>query len=372
MDDIRSIRDWLNADHEGPVVIAGPCSAESREQMMQTASEFSGHKYIKAMRAGIWKPRTRPGTFSGIGEDGLDWLVESAHAHNLRAMTEVAFGRHVESALKAGVDALWIGARTTVSPFAVQEIADALRGVDIPVLVKNPINPDLQLWIGALERFYNSGIRHLAAIHRGFSWFGDTQYRNEPKWEFPIGLKMELPSLEVFCDPSHIAGQRHLISDVSQKALDLEMTGLMIESHPDPDNALSDQAQQLTPSNLRSILDKLEVRTRTSGNLEFTNRLEKLRMMIDEVDRDLMEKLAQRMRIIENIGAYKKENAVTILQLKRWQQILDSRNEWARELYLDPQFVREVLEAIHQESIRIQTDVMNESRSPSDINSAYK
>lgn len=329
--------------------------------MLTIARELQNSGVIQAFRAGVWKPRTRPNAFEGHGAIALEWLATVKRETGLQTATEVANGQHVEAALKAGVDVLWVGARTTVNPFSVQEIADALNGVKIPVMVKNPINPDLQLWIGALERIAAAGIEEIAAIHRGFSWFEKTPFRNDPKWEFPIELKRLFPDLEVLCDPSHIAGSRDLLQMIAQKALDLNFSGLMIESHHDPDNALSDAKQQITPLTLIEMLGKLQIRYATSEDAFFLNRLEQLRDSIDQIDEELMQKLAARMALVEEIGEYKRDNHVTIYQVERWREILRTRLEWSEALGLDAGFIRELLQSLHKASIVRQTEVMNRS-----------
>jgi chorismate mutase len=311
------------------------------------------------LRAGIWKPRTRPGQFEGAGEKGLEWLISAKKETGLPVTTEVANAAHVEACLKAGVDILWVGARTTVNPFSVQEIADALQGVDIPVMVKNPINPDLDLWIGALERLNKAGITKLAAIHRGFSSHEKGPLRNSPMWDISIELKSRIPALDIICDPSHIAGARELIPFISQKALDLDMVGLMIESHISPDNAWSDAKQQVTPAALKEIIDGLVVRTSNLDNKALKDALTQFRQQIDKLDEDILQKLATRMKISEQIGNYKKENRVTILQLNRWDEIVHSRLALANAMGLSKEFADNFLKLIHQESIQIQNWVMN-------------
>ncbi len=348
---------WL-PNLTSPLVIAGPCSAESDYQMHLVAQQLKASKQVRILRAGIWKPRTRPNSFEGIGNIGLTWLVEAAQQNGLLSATEVANAQHVESALKAGVDVLWVGARTTVNPFSVQEIADALKGVDIPVFVKNPIHPDLQLWIGALERMHQAGIRKLAAIHRGFSVASSSHFRNQPKWDIAIELKRLIPQLEIICDPSHIGGTRELIFPVAQKALDLEMSGLMIECHPNPDGALSDAKQQIKPARLFEILNELVVREAVPSNEITRNRLEELRKQIDLIDEELVEKISSRMKLVEQIGAYKKAHNLTVLQMERW---LDVHAKWQAESSrygLGDEFILDLLKAIHKESIRVQTGVV--------------
>ncbi len=307
------------------------------------------------MRAGIWKPRTRPNSFEGIGNIGLQWLVEAARTNQLLSATEVANAQHTEAALKAGVDILWIGARTTVNPFSVQEIADVLKGVDIPVFVKNPIHPDLQLWIGALERIYQAGIRKMAAIHRGFSTGNIGRYRNQPKWDLAIELKRQIPHLPVICDPSHIGGSRELILPIAQKALDLEMDGLMVETHPDPDKALSDAAQQITPSKLMETLDQLIIRQANTSNEAAKNQLEQLRKQIDLIDEETLERIHARMKLVDEIGKYKKEHNLTILQMERWNEVHAKWMAEAQRYGMDENLILDLLRAIHKESIRIQT-----------------
>jgi len=348
---------WLSQNT--PIIISGPCSVESEEQMMQTAKEIAKTGKVSILRGGIWKPRTRPNSFEGVGEEGLKWLKNAGLEVGLPVATEVANAEHVEACLKNGVDVLWIGARTTVNPFSVQEIADALKGVDIPVIVKNPITPDINLWIGALERINAAGITKIAALHRGFSSFHKSSYRNVPMWEIPIELKMMCPDLPLFCDPSHIAGDKELISYVSQKALDLDMEGLMIESHINPLVAKSDAKQQVTPIELNTLLDELIIRDKHSESEEFINKLEQLRSVIDDLDEELINKFASRMEIIEKIGTYKSENNVTILQLERWEKILSNRTFLASKVGLSDEFIKKILELVHQESIRVQTQVMN-------------
>lgn len=352
----RPFSDW-GLGLERPLLIAGPCSAESREQMLDTARGIRQHApQVKALRAGIWKPRTRPETFEGLGEPALEWLVEAGKETGLLTMTEVANAQHVEACLKAGVDMLWIGARTTPNPFSVQEIADALKGVDIPVFVKNPINPDLQLWVGALERLARAGITRLAAIHRGFSWFERTPYRNSPMWEFPIRLKAAFPGLELLCDPSHVAGTRARVAEVAQQALDLNFSGLMVETHRDPANALSDAEQQLSPAALGDLVGSLIFRQRTPSALA-ADHLQQLRDLIDQLDEEILQKLGARMAITERIGEYKQEHNVAILQPERWERIMLRQLRLAEGLGLAPAFVEAFMNAIHQESIRRQTTV---------------
>jgi chorismate mutase len=344
-----------------PFVISGPCSAETEAQMITTAMLLAATGKVDALRAGIWKPRTRPGQFEGAGLEGLKWLAMAKEETGLPITTEVANAAHVEACLKAGVDILWIGARTTVNPFSVQEIADALRGVDIPVMVKNPVNPDLELWMGALERMERAGIRKLAAILRGFSSFEKGPFRNAPMWDLAIELKTRVPGLEMFCDPSHISGNRELIGMISQKALDLDMAGLMIESHLNPDAAWSDAKQQVTPAALATLLDSLVVRSVSTDDRSFKDTLGVLREQIDQIDDDIMQKMANRMKISRQIGQFKKENNVTILQVSRWEEIVHTRVTMGKAMGLDEGFTRDLLRLIHHESIQVQTNVMNEN-----------
>ena len=350
--------DWLN-NGKRPVIISGPCSAETEEQMMGTAKALAVTGKIDILRAGIWKPRTRPNSFEGVGTIGLPWLVQAGKETGLRTTTEVANAKHTEDALKAGVDILWIGARTTVNPFSVQEIADVLKGVDIPVMVKNPLNPDLALWLGAIERLNQSGIDKLAAIHRGFSSFEKTSYRNIPRWEYPIELMRKYPELPIICDPSHIGGNRDLIEMISQKAMDLNMAGLMIESHLSPDDAWSDAKQQITPRSLVSIVDDLIIRSKSTTDQEFLDQLALLRSQIDEIDEEIIQKIGARMKVAIEIGKYKRDNDVTILQVNRWDEIVRERKQLAGALGLSDGFTEKLLKIIHKESISQQTKIMN-------------
>jgi chorismate mutase len=354
---LEPISSWMKADR--PIIISGPCSAETEEQMVATAKQIAATGKVHALRAGIWKPRTRPGQYEGAGEEGLKWLISAKQETGLPVTTEVANASHVEACLKAGVDILWVGARTTVNPFSVQEVADALKGVDIPVMVKNPINPDVELWLGALERLNKAGITKMAAIHRGFSSFEKGPFRNVPMWDLAIELKTRVPDLDMICDPSHIAGNRDLISFVSQKALDLDMAGLMIESHINPDAAWSDAKQQVTPAALSKIIEELVVRTQTTDNKTFKDTLSILREQIDQLDDEIMQKLSARMKISEKIGQYKKENNVTILQVNRWEEIIKTRIALCRAMGLNDEFTSDLLKLIHHESIQVQTKVMN-------------
>lgn len=339
-----------------PLVIAGPCSAETEEQVMQTAKQLAANG-IKIYRSGIWKPRTKPGGFEGVGTTGLPWLKRVKEETGMYVATEVATSKHVEECLKAGIDILWVGARTTANPFAVQEIADALQGVDIPVFVKNPVNPDLELWIGGLERLHNAGLRRLGAIHRGFSTYDKNLYRNLPQWHIPIELRRRLPELPILCDPSHIGGKRELIAPLCQQAMDLNFDGLIIESHCNPEAAWSDASQQVTPDLLDYILNLLVIRTET----QTTENLSQLRKQIDECDDNLIQELAKRMRIAREIGMYKKEHGITILQSHRYNEILEKRGRQGEQCDMNAAFVKHVFEAIHEESIRQQIEIINKS-----------
>jgi len=357
---VKPVASWLNVSR--PLLISGPCSAESESQMVNTAKQLAALNKIHLLRAGIWKPRTRPDQFEGAGEIGLEWLIAAKQETGLPVTTEVANASHVEACLKAGVDILWVGARTTVNPFSVQEIANALKGVDIPVMVKNPVNPDLELWIGALERLNRAGITKTMAIHRGFSSFDKNgPFRNAPMWDIPIELKVRHPELEIICDPSHICGKRDLIPFIAQKAFDLDMSGLMIESHINPDTALSDAKQQVTPAALGKILDDLIVRTALSESKKFKDTLTTLREQIDKLDDEIMQHLSARMKISEQIGKYKSENNVTILQVARWEEIIQTRLAQGNAMGLSKEFVDNWLKLIHQESISVQQIVMNKN-----------
>lgn len=343
---------------ERPVIISGPCSAETEEQVLETAKRLKATGKIDILRAGIWKPRTRPNSFEGVGEVGLPWLMNAGKETGLPVITEVANAKHVELVLKAGFDRLWIGARTSVNPFAVQEIADALKGSQVEVLVKNPINPDLNLWIGAIERLQNIGLTDVHAIHRGFSSIMSRKYRNDPMWEIPLTLKRTFPEIKMICDPSHITGKREMLFDVSQKAMDLIYDGLMIESHITPDDAWSDAAQQVTPERLAEIVSSLVLRE--AGDVQVASDLSDLRSKINDIDEQLLELICKRMDVAQSIGEYKKENNITILQPNRWAEIKKLQMEIADKTGLSEKFIMKYLEAIHQESIRHQTAVMNQ------------
>ena len=344
-----------------PVIIAGPCSAESEEQVLKTARALAKQK-IDCFRSGIWKPRTRPGSFEGVGVIGLKWLKTVKEETGLPVTTEVANREHVFEALKHGIDVLWLGARTTVNPFSVQEVADALKGVDIPVLIKNPINPDVKLWMGAIERIAKAGITKIGVIHRGFSSFGQSNYRNEPRWQLPIELKRQLPEIQVICDNSHICGRRDTLAMVAQRAMDLQMDGLMTEVHPTPDDAWSDAAQQITPAVFGKLVKGLKVRSESTNDVEFLEHIDDLRGQIDHLDNELLDLYGKRMKLAEAIGRYKKKNNIAILQSGRWNEILEQSMEKGREKGLSDGFVTQVLTAIHQESINHQTKVMSEAK----------
>lgn len=339
-----------------PIIIAGPCSVESEEQVMTTARELARNG-IKIFRGGIWKPRTSPGGFEGIGEIGLPWLKKVKEETGMLVSTEVANKTHVELALAAGVDMIWIGARTSANPFAVQEIADALQagGKDVAVLVKNPVNPDLELWIGAMKRLYNAGVRRLGAIHRGFSAYGKHLYRNPPQWHIPIELQRRYPDLPIFCDPSHITGKRELIASASQQALDMNFDGLIIESHCDPDAAWSDKNQQVTPDVLNVILNNIVLRDKTVS----TENLNSLRQQIDRINEELLELLARRMRVTCEIGLYKKEHQMPVIQQTRYNDLMERLVKNGEELGMSEEFIRNILAAIHEESVRQQLEIVN-------------
>jgi chorismate mutase len=343
-----------------PLIISGPCSAETEEQVMETAIRLAKTGKVDMLRAGIWKPRTRPGSFEGIGTKGLPWLQQARKQTGLPVTIEVATGKQVEDALHFGVDVLWIGARTTVNPFSVQELADALRGVDVPVLIKNPINPDLELWIGAVERVAKAGIKQIGLIHRGFSSYGNTEYRNAPMWHLAIEMKLRNPGVMMINDPSHISGRRDILLDVAQKAIDLDFDGLIIESHIDPDKAWSDAKQQITPERLGELLDSIKWRNETTTAKEFITALEKLREQINHIDDELMQLLGQRMKIADKIGTYKKENNITILQTNRWNAIIEKAFQKGEKLGLGKDFITKYYDAVHMESINHQNKIMNE------------
>jgi chorismate mutase len=343
-----------------PLVISGPCSAETEEQVLETAKRLAATGKVDMLRAGIWKPRTKPGMFEGIGVKGLPWLLRAKKETGLPTTVEVATGKQVQDALNFEVDVLWIGARTTVNPFSVQEVADALRGVDVPVLIKNPINPDLELWTGAVERVARAGIKQIGLIHRGFSSYGNTEYRNAPMWHLAIEMKRRNPDMMIVNDPSHICGTRDLLLEIAQKAIDLDFDGLMIESHIEPDKAWSDAAQQVTPEQLLEMLESIKWRHETAEKKEFITALEKLREQINHLDDELMSLLGQRMRIADKIGEYKRDNNVTILQTNRWNQILERAFAKGEKMGLSKEFITKYFDAVHMESINHQNRVMNE------------
>jgi len=349
----------LDVWNKRPLIISGPCSAETEEQVLATAKGLVATGKVDMLRAGIWKPRTRPGSFEGIGTKGLPWLQKAKELTGLPVTVEVATGKQVEDALHFGVDVLWIGARTTVNPFSVQDVADALRGADIPVLIKNPINPDLELWIGALERVAKAGIKNIGLIHRGFSSYGNTEYRNAPMWHLAIEMKRRYPEMMLINDPSHICGNRHMLLDVAQKAIDLDFDGLIIESHIDPDKAWSDAKQQVTPERLGEMIGSIHWRKEDVASEEYHAALEKLRQQINHLDDELMQILGQRIKIAEKIGQYKKDNNITILQTTRWNEILERAFAKGDKLGLSKEFITKYFDAVHMESINHQNKIMN-------------
>lgn len=356
--EINPIKHWL-PQINNPLIIAGPCSLETEEQAMSTAKLLAKDHRIFVYRGGVWKPRTRPGSFEGVGSIGLKWLQMVREETGMPVGTEVANAQHTEEALKAGLDVLWIGARSTASPFVVQEIADVVKGTDAVVMVKNPVNPDVQLWLGAFERLSQAGIKNMVAIHRGFTPFRETEYRNYPNWKTVIELRRLMPNLPIICDPSHIGGKREYLFDISQKAFDMGMEGLMIESHIDPSCALSDKEQQLTPADLAKLLDRLVIRNVTTDNKQFENQLELLRNRIDAMDTELLETLSSRMEIVRQIGQYKKDNNVTAFQVGRFSELMEKRVKLGERLNLDPNFVLQLFQHIHEDSVRMQTEIMD-------------
>lgn len=343
-----------------PLIISGPCSAETEEQVVETAARLAKTGKVDVLRAGIWKPRTKPGMFEGIGMKGLPWMTQAKKLTGMPIAVEVATAKHVEDALHFEVDLLWIGARTTVNPFSVQEVCDALRGTDVPVLIKNPINPDLELWSGGIERLQKAGVQQIGMIHRGFSNYGNTEYRNAPMWHLPIEMKRRFPEMLLICDPSHICGNRTLLQSTAQKSIDLDFNGLMIEAHIDPDNAWSDAKQQITPETLSGLLDHLIWRAETTDELEFQTALAKLREQINHIDDELMMLLGQRMKVADKIGRYKKDNNITILQTNRWNDILAKAFTRGEKLGLSKEFVTKYFDAVHMESINHQNKIMND------------
>lgn len=342
-----------------PLIISGPCSAETEQQVLETAQRLAATGKVDMLRAGIWKPRTKPGMFEGIGAKGLPWLQQAKKLTGLPTTVEVATGKQVQDALTFDVDVLWIGARTTVNPFSVQEVADALRGVDVPVLIKNPVNPDLELWSGAVERVARVGVKQIGLIHRGFHTYGNTEYRNAPMWHLAIEMKRRNPEMMMINDPSHICGRRDILLDTMQKAIDLDYDGLMIESHVDPDNAWSDAKQQVTPERLKEMLDAIIWRKEDIASEAFHQALEKLRQQINHLDDELMQILGQRMKIAEQIGLYKKENNITILQTNRWNEILERAFQKGDKFGLSREFITKYFDAVHMESIHHQKKVMD-------------
>jgi len=348
-----------HAWNKRPLIISGPCSAETEEQVIETARQLAGTGKVDVLRAGIWKPRTRPGSFEGVGEQGLFWLVKAKKQTGLPLTVEVATAHQVELALKHSIDVLWIGARTTVNPFSVQEVAEALKGVNVPVMIKNPINPDIELWIGALERVMKAGINKIGLIHRGFSTYGNTEYRNAPMWHLAVEMKVRYPELMMINDPSHICGRRDILLDVAQKAIDLGFDGLMIESHIEPDKAWSDARQQVTPQQLNEMLANIIWRKEDVNSEEYHAALEKLRQRINQLDDELIELLGQRMKIADLIGTYKKDNSITILQTSRWNEIIARAFQKAETLGLSREFITKYFDAVHMESISHQKRIMD-------------
>lgn len=359
--EINPIKEWL-PHINNPLLISGPCSLETEKQTIETARLLVKDPRVFVYRGGVWKPRTRPGSFEGVGSKGLKWLQLVQKETGLLVGTEIANAWHTEAALKAGIDVLWIGARSTTSPFVVQEIADVLKGSGSVVMIKNPVNPDVHLWRGAIERVYRAGIRNIVAIHRGFTPFGDSLYRNYPSWKTVIELRRLMPYLPIICDPSHIAGKCAYLYEIAQKAFDMGLDGLMLESHIDPPSALSDSAQQLTPEELGKLLDRLVIRHESASNPDFVNRLEMLRSRIDAIDSELLEMLSSRVEIVKQIGRYKKENNVTALQIGRWTKLMENRVNVGKKLDLDETFVKILFQLIHEDSVRMQTEIMDKDQ----------
>lgn len=356
--DINPIKTWLPGI-DNPLLISGPCSLESEEQALETARLLAQDKRVFVYRGGVWKPRTRPGSFEGVGSIGLKWLQKVREETGLPVGTEVANAQHTEEALKAGLDVIWIGARSTASPFVVQEIADVVKGSNAVIMIKNPVNPDVQLWMGAIERISQAGIKNIVAIHRGFTPFRETKYRNYPNWKTVIELKRKMPNLPIICDPSHIAGTREYLHEISQKAFDMGLEGLMLESHRDPSCAMSDASQQLTPADLGKLLDKLVIRYENTDNPDFENQLDVLRNRIDAIDSELLEMLASRVEIVKQIGQYKKDNNVTALQINRWTELMEKRVSLGKTMDLNDTFVKILFQLIHEDSVRMQTEIMD-------------
>ncbi|MFI3321319.1 MAG: chorismate mutase [Rikenellaceae bacterium] len=349
----------LSLKSKKPLIISGPCSAESREQLLETAKELAATGKVDILRAGIWKPRTRPGSFEGHGEEGLKWLAEAKQITGLPIATEVATAKHVELALKYGVDLLWVGARTTVNPFSVQEIADALKGSDVPVLVKNPMHPDIELWIGAVQRLQAAGVKEVGLIHRGFSAYGESRFRNNPQWHIAIEMRRRMSELPMICDPSHICGCRDYLLEVSQRSADMNFDGLIVESHINPSEAWSDASQQLTPTDFNTMMESIQWRKESNNSEEYLAALEALRSQIDGFDSEMLELISKRMAVATKIGEVKRENNVAILQTGRWSEILDKMKAQAAKHNLSSDLVIKILDAIHVESINIQNNVMN-------------
>jgi chorismate mutase len=359
-EEAKTMKDLMQEKwNKRPLIISGPCSAETEVQMLETAIRLAKTGKVDLLRAGIWKPRTKPGMFEGNGIAALPWLAKAKKITGIPVTVEVATAKHVEEALKFDVDMLWIGARTTVNPFSVQEVADALRGVDVPVLIKNPINPDLELWSGGIERLQKVGVKQVGLIHRGFSSYGNTEFRNAPMWHLPIEMKRRYPGLPLICDPSHICGNRMMLQSVSQKSIDLDFDGLMLESHIDPDNAWSDAKQQVTPERLLELLNGLVWRHESTSEQEFITALTTLREQINQVDDELMTLLGQRMKLSDKIGEYKRANDITILQTNRWNEILERAFQTGEKIGLSKEFITKYFDAVHLESIQHQNKVMN-------------
>jgi len=354
---IEPLENWVSG-YEKPLIIAGPCSVESQKQFSETIERLPIQE-IHYVRGGIWKPRTRPGNFEGHGAKAFEWVKTTQKNEPFRFATEVATPEHIAQALDHGAELLWIGARTTVNPFHVQQLADALRGKDVAVFIKNPVNPDLSLWKGAIERFADAGITRLGAIHRGFHSHQPSRYRNPPIWQIPLELKSHWPDLPLICDPSHIGGDAGMIEEIAQRALDLDYDGLMIESHCQPEKALSDAKQQVTPERLREILSGLELRASTFSDVLLNDELAQIRQQIDQADKDILDAIATRMDLVKRIGDYKKDNNVAIFQISRWKEVFRSRPDWGQELGLDPEFIMELYRQIHQQSVKKQTAIFN-------------
>ncbi len=342
------------------ILIAGPCSVESREQILYTAQQIKNIPYLSLFRAGVWKPRTRPGSFEGHGEEALKWLQEIKEQIQLPICIEIAHPKHLELALSYNIDVVWLGARTTTNPFSVNEIASALKGVNIPVMIKNPMHPEVKLWIGAIERIMSTGISEIAAIHRGFFYYGNDMYRNKPLWQIPLELKTLFPNIPIICDPSHIAGKKEYVFEISQKAMNIGMNGLMIETHYNPSIALSDKEQQLTPKELLQLIQKIEFLNDNSSDRNFNDNLHILRQIIDEIDEEILTLIAKRLNIVKQIAYYKNEHKVTAFQLSRWKEILKTRKSIAKELALSKNFIDQFLSLLHEESINTQNRILNQ------------